>query len=568
MKISQQGRHYLLPLLVLIVLAGILRARLNFSSEMIPGINGGYYPLLVRNLLEYGAIRYPDTPFVYWLEAIFSLVIRLFSGMTLDQSILLASRLADSFIPPLTCIPVFLFASYQLKDKPGSKFMIHLISWFSVLYLAFLLVLTSEMQKNAMGMVWLACFFYSVSRIKEDNSCKYLIISVLFLTLIALTHIGCFAVAFLFILIFVAILLIQSRRSVKVKTILWVLLVLSAMILFSFLLLRHDPDRLHRVISFYLNPLRLFESPYLLILLSGQQPYFGFLFHNFLLINILSIAGLILILFHRSRLTTFEFTFALSLLFLSLLLSSPLLGIEWALRYYLMAFLPIAFASVFVFKTLTIKFQKIFFLMVFVVITGFSLGIGFNASRSPSISEESLAALIEMKEETNIRPNELIIARHGLEWWTGWVLRCRTGKEYCLKKEDWDKYPGIYLLKQLSGNNFPGQQGTGQFAEFPVPGSAEKIYSNSSFVLYKLGRPLAMEYYPGELPLLQGEIKSVTDSELVIRAQGYRQLVILNPSTGYIDGKKEDLKVGMRADVWGRRVPFSLNIKAERIRAY
>jgi hypothetical protein len=175
---------------------------------------------------------------------------------------------------------------------------------------------------------------------------------------------------------------------------------------------------------------------------------------------------------------------------------------------------------------------------------------------------------LKQKTGINIGPNDLVIARHGLEWWTGWVLRCRTGKEYCLRPADWDKYPNIYLLRQLAGNNFPGLQGAGQFAEFPVPETAEVVCTNSSFVLYRLYKPSESEYYPGVLPLLQGEIMLVADNELVIRSEGYKQTIKLDVSTVYVGCISGGLKPGMRADIWGNRIPFSLKIWAERIKAY
>ena len=568
MKNSNSHINSYLPVLFFILLAGLIRARINFSSEMIPGINGGYYPLLVRNLLEYGSIRYPDAPLVYWIQALISLIIKFFSGMNIDQAVLLASRLFDSFIPPLTCLPVFLVARYHLKAQPKSGVFILLITGFSVLYLSFLMILTSEMQKNAAGLLWVACYLFSLSRITAENKHKYILISLIFLTLIAFTHIGCFAVAFLFTLIYGIIYLVRSAKRIRMKTIMIVLSVFAGLILISFAILAKDPDRLHRVISFYLNPLRIFESPYLFVLLSGQQVYYGFLFHNFLIINIFSIAGFIIILINRKNLSSSDLSFALSLCALSLLLSSPLIGIEWALRYYLMAFLPISFVFIYAYKSLTNKFLRILLSTVLFVLTLFSTVVGINGKRNPAISSESYADLKQLKSGISINPDDLIVARHGLEWWTGWVMRCRTGKEYCLRPEDWEKYPHIYLLRQKAGNNYPSHQGSGQFAEFPIPETAEKISSNESFDIYILIKPTENQYYPGDLPLLQGEIRSVNGALLTIRSQGYLQRVILSTSTQYITSQPTEIKPRMRADIWGKRIPFSLNIKAERVKIY
>jgi hypothetical protein len=202
---------------------------------------------------------------------------------------------------------------------------------------------------------------------------------------------------------------------------------------------------------------------------------------------------------------------------------------------------------------------------VFGVVILFSVIVALGANKRPAISALALGDLKKIKSEVSIDPADLIVARHGLEWWTGWVLDCRTGKEYCLKPEDWDHYPAIFLLRQKAGNNYPGQQGAGQFAEFPVPESAEKILSNTSFELFKLNRPLTAENFPGELPLLQGEVKSINGDRLTVQGEGYRQTVIIDSLTRFISGRPRDLKPGMRVDIWGHRTPFSLNIKAQRI---
>lgn len=557
-----------LPVVVIILLAMLIRTRINFPSELIPGINGGYYPLLVRNLLEYGSIRYPDAPLVYWIQAFISVIIRLFSGIDTDQAVLLASRMFDSFIPPLTCIPVFLAARHQLKEKQGSGAFILIIAAFSVLYLSYLMILTSEMQKNAAGLLWVACFLYSVSRINPENQRKYLLISLLFLLLTALTHIGCFIVAFLFTLIYGTVHLAGSTRRIRPRMILIALAIFAVLILISLAVLIRDPVRMQRIMSFYLNPLRIFESPYLLILLSGQQVYSGFLFHNFLLMNVLAISGLTILLANRKNLSRTDLTTGLSLSALSLFLCSPLIGIEWALRYYLMAFLPVALQYIYVYKSLTHNLLKNILSSLLFLITFLSVLAAFNAKRNPSIDSGSYADLQRLKQKTTVNRDDLIIARHGLEWWTGWVMHCRTGKEYCLRPEDWDKYPNIYLLRQKSGNNYPGQQGSGQFAELPVAPAYEKILSNESFDFYRLSEPADNQFYPGELPLIQGLVRSAAGDMLVISSQGYRQPVRLGPETRYILCSPSGIRPGMRADIWGKRVPFSLNIRAERVRAY
>jgi hypothetical protein len=555
-------------LMAIILVAGFIRARINFSSDLIPGINGGYYPLLVRNLIEHGSIRYPDTPLVYYLQALITIIIKLFSSLDTNESVLLASRLSDSFIPPLLSIPVFLFAHLHFKENDRPPFFLFLVTAFSILNLVFLVIMSSEMQKNAIGLIWVAWYFYSLSRITSGTDREHQIMSAISLILVAITHIGSFAIAFAFSIIYCTVFLVQCWKRIRTKTILKTLAIVIGIALISIAVLSKDPDRLQRVISIYINPLRIFESPYILILLSGQQVFFGLLFYQFITIHVLSIVGFLILLKNRYRLSRRDFTFALSLSLLSLLLSSPLIGIEWALRFSFMAFLPITFLSIFVFKSLSSQICKAIFSAVLLGLTTFSVFIGITGHRNPSISPESYSSLLRMNKNVLLNPDDLIVARHGLEWWVGWSLKTRTGKEYCLRREDWDKYPNIYLLRQKKGNNFPSLAGSGQFAELPIMSEASTIESNEFFTLYQLSKPIETQNYPGELPLIQGDIVAIKGRELVIRSNGYRHKVYADSSITDISAVGNEIARGMRADIWGKRRPFSLNIQAEKIKIY
>jgi len=550
---------------IVMLLAIIIRMRLDFGQELIPGINGGYYPLLSRNLLEYGSIRYPDAPLVHWLTAGLSWLIGVITGLSRDQASILSVRLLDSLIPPLACIPVFLFA-YRFSLEKNRKVAIPVIlSSFSILYIAPLVILSSDMLKNSVGLLFLTYFlFYSLRAIYSSLKRDYLI-SFLFLVLTGLTHIGSFAVAVAFVLIAGSVILLRSIKSIDINRIMLILISLSILILISFALLRNDPDRLSRMLSIWLNPFRLFESPYLLLLLSGQNPYSGFLWHNFLLVNVLSTAGVGIVLFNLKRLSSKEQACTLSLSLLSLFLSSPLIGIEWALRYHLMAYLPVIFLYIYVFRLIRNKlFQSI--LISFFSLLTLLCGIGgFTAIRKPAITTESYQDLKRFRDKVEIRGDDLVVARHGLEWWTGWVLKCRTGKEYCLRQGDWDKYPAIYLLRQVKGNNYPALKGSDQFSEIMIPESSVQVYTSDFFNLYRLNRPAPDEFYPGELPLVQGRIDAVTGNTLWVLADGYLQNVIFDQKTEFPVIHPDSVKPGMSIDVWGHRTPFSLKIRAEKI---
>lgn len=552
-------------MLIALLLAEIIRLRLNFGQELIPGINGGYYPLLSRNLLEFGSIRYPDAPLVHWLTAGLSWVIGAVSGLTVDQSTILSVRLLDSLIPPLACIPVFLFAKATLQKRNMDTAGAVILSSFSILYLSPLVVLSCDMLKNSIGLVFLSCFlFYALRAIDFSNKKDYLF-SLLLLLLTGLTHVGCFAVAVAFILVTGLIVLLRSLKKVDIIRSILIIISLSVIILISFILLWNDPDRLSRVQSIWLNPLRLFESPYLFLLLNGQNPLSGFLWYNFLLVNVLSTIGLVMVLFNLKKLSFKEQSSTLSLSLLSLFLSSPLLGIEWALRYHLMAYVPITFLYIFILNFFGKKLFQYILICSFGLLT-LLCGIGgLTAIRKPAITPESFQDLRNLGNKVKISRNDLVVARHGLEWWTGWALKCRTGKEYCLRQSDWDKYPAIYLVRQVKGNNYPDLKGSDQFSEFTIPESSELVYSSDFFNFYRLNRPAPDDFYPGELPLVQGRVDTLTGKTIAVIADGYGQRILFNSKTDFQVVCADSIKPGMKIDIWGRRTPFSLNIRADKI---
>jgi len=49
-------------ILVFFALSTAIRFFFNFSQELIPGVNGGYYPLQVRSILMEGHLGFSDMP--------------------------------------------------------------------------------------------------------------------------------------------------------------------------------------------------------------------------------------------------------------------------------------------------------------------------------------------------------------------------------------------------------------------------------------------------------------------------------------------------------------------------
>jgi hypothetical protein len=87
-------------LLCLVAAAIAARAWLLFSTPLVPGMNGAYYLVQARSLLEHGRLGIPDLPLTFWLHASLARLLQLVSGMHQDAAIVWAVKLADATLPP------------------------------------------------------------------------------------------------------------------------------------------------------------------------------------------------------------------------------------------------------------------------------------------------------------------------------------------------------------------------------------------------------------------------------------------------------------------------------------
>jgi len=71
----------------------LIRAKVMFGTSLVPGMNGAYYLVQVRSIIEKGVLGEPDMPLVFYLQAGFALLIKLFSRLSLENSIFLAIKL-------------------------------------------------------------------------------------------------------------------------------------------------------------------------------------------------------------------------------------------------------------------------------------------------------------------------------------------------------------------------------------------------------------------------------------------------------------------------------------------
>ena len=188
---------------VITMTAIILRLYISFSHELILGMDGGYYPVQVRNILNTGFLSFNDVPLYFYFCAFLVKVISLLGFAVTDETILTVIKIVDSMALPLLAIPLFKIITKIDQTLP-------LFSEVAILFFAIFsfspFIMVGDLQKNAIAIPLFVVFIYFLEGYLTTPNKRNLIVTLIALFTIGLTHFGTFAfgLAFLSISLFVA----------------------------------------------------------------------------------------------------------------------------------------------------------------------------------------------------------------------------------------------------------------------------------------------------------------------------------------------------------------------------
>ncbi|MFK7949442.1 MAG: hypothetical protein AB8G11_17755 [Saprospiraceae bacterium] len=415
------------------ILLVIIRLYLNFSTDLVLGLNGGYYPLQVRSVLETGWLGFPDMPLYFFVNAFFVKIASIFTSLD-DSLILFINKIVDSFSLAFIVIPFYYFYKKYAPNNLTNRFQIASIA-FATLSITPLL-LTAGIQKNAAAMPLLVLFVFQLFQFLDTKSRKAFWFASLSLLLTGLTHFGVFSVALLYLF---ASLLVFYKKKAIIPVIGIGIISLGFVFLF-------DASR----------AIRLLQSAFLLIqrpaLLTGH--FAPMLFFNILIGFPIIGYGIKQIRQGKLDNKPFQKNILIINYIVFFILSFPLMSHDFAMRLSLMAFIPF-----FMMTLLTGQFfSKRLFNITTVILTIIVVGSVIRTILKPKNTAipyeayedlEKLATTIDTK-------NTLIIAKHGLEWWTAWQTRAKVGQETAIDKSTFSKYETVISLsiKETNNHNF------------------------------------------------------------------------------------------------------------------
>lgn len=485
-RLRRIGGWILLGLAVGLTVA--IRWQINFSQKLMPGNNGAYYLVQVRSVLEDGRLHISAPPFIFYMEALAARVLLMLRAGSSADCIVWACKSVDSILPALAAVPAFLLARAWSYSRTSSLWPAFTVSLFSVLYFP-ALVMTSDFHKNAAGMVWLLCFIYLLYLSLKHQARKYCLLSGLFLVLAGLTHQGPFGVAVLLLLVVAAMSLLsgQMLRQIAKLAAIAVTLLLPAVATLYFSLGSLSTREIVSVVPW---PTGFFERPMLLAILTGGGVVFGGFANllNLVIVTVIAILGIILLRRRWSTLPQSDRTLVAAAAVTTLFMASPLIGLRYSGRLLLMAYAPAAVVLAFLLTRLDNRPARRAVAVIALVCTvTLSAGMLWHG-RPASITEPAYHELHQMVGLITEPKKSLVVARHGLEWWAGWVLATNVAEAYRVDAKTIGKYPEVFYLQQIADAPSYGPAGPGgpPFPEALAPCGAEVVSQGRYFRLAKV----------------------------------------------------------------------------------
>ncbi|MBI5422824.1 MAG: hypothetical protein HZA32_01970 [Opitutae bacterium] len=475
------ARCSLASIVALCAAASAMRAWLQFSTPLAPGMNGAYYFVQARALLEHGRLGIPDLPLTFWLQAGLARLVAAITGWPLDDAIVFAVKLADSVLPPMAALPIaWLAARWQRADGQPSL-VAALAPAALVCASAAPLSMTGDFQKNSLALVWLAGTAWAAHRFLSGPTLVRAAALVGGLALLGTTHVGVLGAALVFLAVLGAVAAVAAPAEVRRRLLLAALVGLVALAGAAAVTYRYDPARVQRLWRAIAEPSSVLsesrdrgDHP------PGPPPGFappdfaagtapvdhprpppGFgppgaprgilgTLPRVLFLGV-GIAATAWALRRWSSLPVADRALAIAAGVSAAVLGGGFFDAQKSERLMLIAVVPAAIAGSFLLAQVRRDLPRatLGIVVVFLAVLSGALYVARGGRQILTVEQRdelrTLAPLIASPERT------LIVAHHGLEWWTAWTLRTHIAQPTAVSREDWQRYDHIYYLSEKSG---------------------------------------------------------------------------------------------------------------------
>ena len=407
------------------------------SGELLPGIDGAYYWVQVRSILDDLTLAFDDLPLVLWVQSLIALLV---------GDIPLAVRISDAALPALSAIPIYLMLR---KSKniwlPAIAILVVLLHPIQLYFF------TGDFIKNSAAIpvvFFVALILYRWEETPRARSIAYLVAC---LAILALSHFGTLLLGVMLIGIWLIVHLRKASKrfwiyslSITAVSIAGVLAALAILV----------PSRFERLISFVTNPSTVFANPALEMLFSGH----GDLPMMFSIITG-QLGAVALGAFGwraRKNMSDSQFSLMIASLISAFLLSSPFIGMEWANRLVAMSFVPLFVAALVIWLANENRGSKITVAALAASTLICTMLFSTMGLKQGMFSEAQYRDLIKMGKEFDFPEDSIVVARHGVEFLVAWQMHTDVLQDTSYADEDLSTYKAVYYLESSNqGGYYP-----------------------------------------------------------------------------------------------------------------
>lgn len=194
-------KYFELIVLTSIVIIGFLvYMNKQLSSPLLFGIDGPYYYIQVRSLIESGNLKYLDPPLAFYILTGFSLLL---------NNIVLGIKVGSVLVVLTTTYILYYLVKNMTKSSFGG-----LIASILFIFSPYLTRMSFDLIKNAMGLLFLSLTFLLVHYAVKKYSYRYALLASVSIILTGLTHIIDFGLALAFLWIYLLFLIRDKRRTI------------------------------------------------------------------------------------------------------------------------------------------------------------------------------------------------------------------------------------------------------------------------------------------------------------------------------------------------------------------
>lgn len=563
-------------LTAVIAAAVATRAWLLWSTPLlIPGRNGGYYLIQARALLEHGGLGIPDLPLTFLLQAGFAKLVQGITGRGLEASILLSVRLCDAILPTLAAVPVFLLGRKWCAQAGRGAWPAVVAAAVAVLGMPALLMV-GDFEKNSLGLVWLAGLIVALHAWMAQRTRSRAMGVLALLGLCGLTHIGVFGVALLLTALTWAadLALLRGKEGLRSLRNIGVVAAASAAVVAlvaGVVLWKFDPTRIQRLTRAVSHPVvfvqtgghaggkdfralpppggafdRLRPPP-------GAQPgrtdrgrmgppgrmgrsTQGLTMLPFFLV---AMGALVLPWRRRRELSAADRATTIGCAVALVFLTGPWMSDDIVERLRLIAMIPAAFAAAFIMAQLPGRWSPSVCATAALALMAATSAPLLRHGGHPAIGAEAYEELRSLAANIPHPDRTLVVARHGLEWWTAWALHTHIAQSRAVSASDWSKYDAVLFIQEKGKKGrgtggpgdgfrrgedrtgpggeppkegpdgprhgpppggFGGPQGAPPMMDAEIPSDAETLHDGTYFRLARVNKPTEALTQPGGEP--------------------------------------------------------------------